>query len=183
MPTSYCGLEDAYGNWDNKEIKNKQNLQISHQQQQQQQQQTEESKPQEALGVPRNNNQRTQGLNVDFDSGNDIRSFCPNCNNCVKKNDALQQQIIDQTIMNRPHWVPQLPQAYAPFDPYNRYWTQTNGIEGREDFGNTNDSIFNMRKGSSDNIEILLKIIIFIICILFFVQLIDLIFKLKKDTP
>jgi hypothetical protein len=70
-------------------------------------------------------------------------------------------------------WEPQYPQAYVPFDPYNRYWMNNvpqNHISGREDFGN----IFEQGlKGGNMSTEILLQIILFILVALFIIQLIE----------
>jgi hypothetical protein len=166
MPTAYCNLEQAYGEWDNEEIKNK-NRNISHNQQNPQQ----GPKPVQAPEKQKSE----ENINVDFDKGNDIRTFCPNCKNCLDKNDALQQKVIDQVVWPKPRWQPQVPQSYAPFDPYNRYWAGVGTPNGREDFGNPYDT---SRK--NDNIEILLKITIFIVAVLFIILLVDILFKNKS---
>ncbi len=163
MPTpAFCALDQAYGTWDNEEIKNK-NRNISRNQQ--------DNKP-----IQHPEKQKSEeNINIDFDKGNDIRSFCPNCKNCLNKNDELQQKIIDTTIWPLPRWIPQVPQSYAPFDPYNRYWAGIGTQNGREDFGNMYETF---RK--NDNTEILLKITIFIVSVLFIILLVDLLFKNKS---
>ncbi len=162
MPTAYCNLNDIYGDtWNSSPDPNRRQLSTPTPLQQQ---------------VPRQQvpQQQKKDINVEFEPITDIKSFCPNCNDCLKRNDEFQQKVIDQTIWPRPQWVPQPPQAYDQFNPYNRYWTQTTGIQSREDFGNSNGSANN-----SYNIELLLKIIIFILTIMFMVQLVDIILKVK----
>lgn len=93
----------------------------------------------------------------------DIRSFCPNCTNCLNKNDQLQQQIIQQNVWPRPRWTPQsYPEPYSSFDPFNRYWYREN-FENRENFGNN----------ISD--ETLLQVVLFLLISLFIIQIIDMV--------
>jgi len=102
----------------------------------------------------------------------DIRSFCPNCSSALKANDILQQRIIEQNIWPRPQWVPQYPQAWVPYDPYNRYWANTTPVSTREDFGNI-DFFGNM----SSSPQTLLQIILFILVALFIIQLVECIYS------
>lgn len=158
MPTAFCSLEDAYGgNWGNKQ---------THQQQQQKQPQQEEEKQ-----------IKEQPTNTKFENTNeDIRSFCPNCKSCVKSNDELQQKIINQIVWPRPRWIPQMPDAYVPYDPYNRYWTNMYPMVNREDFGNSNTINF-----QNDNVTFLLNVIIFILSVLLVIQIIEIFMKIKKE--
>ena len=163
MPTpAYCALDQVYGDWNNDEIKNNQRI---------------SSQPVEPTGPPVKSVQTPkESINVNFDAGNDIRSFCPSCKNCLKANDALQQKIIDINTYPLPRWIPQNPQPYAPYDPYNRYWANNHSHNGREDFGN----IFEHMGRNGNNIEILLKITIFIMSVLFIILLVDILFKNKS---
>lgn len=173
MPTSpFCALDQAYGTWDNDEIKNKNrnDRNVSQQPQPQPPPQPQPNQPSQSPKPP-------SDINVSYDSGGDIRSFCPNCKNCLNKNDSLQQKVIDQNIWPRVRWIPQDPQSYIPFDPYNRYWANTNQISGREDFGNSYDTI-----KKSDIVEILLKITIFVVAVLFIILLADTIFKNRETS-
>lgn len=166
MPTAFCSLEDAYGgNWTKPPNVSQNKEKIT-------------DKP---VVLEQNSNQETSetsgqntNINTNFDTNNDIRSFCPNCESCKKSNDVLQQKIINQTIWPRPQWIPQVPNAYTQHDPYSRYWTNVNQIDQREDFSN---NLFD----KNDSTDILLKVVIFMLLILFIVQLVDIIFKNK--TP
>jgi hypothetical protein len=164
MPPAFCALSDVYSDWNFDKTK----------QQQQQQQRIEEKRPQIQPVAQPNKSKEEENLNV-YDSSetqNDIRSFCPNCKNCLKANDILQQRIIEQTIWPRPQWVPQYPDAYIPYDPYNRYWSQTQPLSQREDFGNTFEELTNIRQ-SPDN---LLQILLLILIALFIIQLVEIIY-------
>ena len=180
MPTAFCSLEDAYGgNW-TKPSNNNLRREVPNNVSQKREEITD--KP---VIPEQNSNQGTSeahvpnansntNINTNFDTNNDIRSFCPNCASCKKANDVLQQKIINQTIWPRPQWIPQVPNAYIQHDPYNRYWANVNQIDQREDFGN---NLFD----KNDSTDILLKVVIFMLLILFIVQLVDIIFKNKKD--
>jgi hypothetical protein len=145
MPTAFCSLEDAYGDWNRKP---------------QQTQQQNENKNNE------NKNNENNSINTKYENTtNDIRNFCPNCKSCLKANDELQQKIINQIVWPRPRWTPQIPDAYVQHDPYNRYWTNAYSINGREDFGNPNST--------NVNVDMLLKVIIFVLSVLFVVQIIE----------
>ena len=108
------------------------------------------------------------------DSGgsNGIKNFCPNCNNCLRGNDILQQSILDQTIWPRQRWVPQDPHAYVPHDPFNRYWMNNNWGGGVEHFGGGSGG----GGGTFLTTETLLQIILFILVALFIIQLIECIY-------
>ncbi len=142
MPTAFCSLEDAYGDWNRK--------------------------PQQQNNQQQNNKQSDENnINVKFENmSNDIRNFCPNCKSCLNANNDLQQKIINQTIWPRPRWVPQTPDAYIPHDPYNRYWTNVYPLNGREDFGNGNGN-------NNVNVDSLLRVILFVLSILFIVQIVE----------
>jgi hypothetical protein len=101
---------------------------------------------------------------------NDVREVCPNCSGCLKENNKLQQKVVDQTIWPRPQWIPQDPQGYVPFDPYNRYWGILNNNR-REEFGNI---------GENSNSNALY----FILFIILGISIIELLYKLfnKKQT-
>lgn len=143
MPTAYCNLEDAYGpDWGK-------------------QKQTKPVKPVEKNVLNAVNGSET---------ANDTRSFCPNCKNCLDKNNTLQQQIIDQNISPRPRWIPQYPSAYEIYDPYNRYWTNFQNQSTKEYFGSDKES----------KIENMLNFILFILVALFLIQLIEMITKLSN---
>ncbi len=164
MPTAYCNLDQAFGEWDNDEIKNRNKNKQQQQQVPKQEQQPEKQKSEE-------------NININFDNGNDIRSFCPNCKNCLDKNDEFQQKVIDTNVWPLPRWYPQVPQSYVPFDPYNRYWGNVRSSNGREDFGNQYDTF-----KRTDNTEILLKITIYIVAVLFIIFLVDILFKNKISS-
>jgi hypothetical protein len=194
MPTpSFCSLEEVYGDWNFKkpETLHKQQKQASprfsnqdHQDHKDHQDQNLNHRPQLQPITQQEESQSFQSSDKQDDyrpTGDGLRSFCPNCNNCVKANDVLQQRIIEQNIWPRPRWEPQDPHAYVPFDPYNRYWSQNvpqshMSQYGREDFGNS--GIFeNFGKGNGNgngmNTETLLQIILFILVALFIIQLVE----------
>lgn len=168
MPTiPFCSLDDVYADWNFKKPNQVPQLrkfgepepepghEPDHKPIIQRQQKVQEQE-QEDVYLPSNN-----GLN----------SFCPNCQNCVRANDVLQQRIIEQNIWPRPRWEPQYPHAYTPYDPFNRYWMNNvpqSHISGREDFGN--GGIFESPKG---NTETLLQLILFILIALFVIQLVE----------
>lgn len=166
MPTAFCSLDDAYGDW-GKTVR-KYNA--------------EQAKPKETEKTEKD----TSALNAynGSEGMSDIRSFCPNCQNCLNANNKLQQAIIEQNIWPRPRWIPQYPQAYESYDPYNRYWMNhwQNGIQRREDFGGPIGSLFNIEHfGNLNNTEGLLQIILVILVILFIIQLFEIIFKLSSN--
>jgi hypothetical protein len=133
------------------------------------------------------------------ENSNDLRSFCPNCKNCLNANNMVQQKIIDQTIWPRPSWIPQNPTAYETYDPYNRYWMNNyeqqapgnNGREdfgredfgnfGREDFGNFGRENFgNANLFSNNRSDGLLQLILFVLVALFIIQLFEMIFRMAN---
>lgn len=165
MPTAYCNLEDAYGsNWGS----NKTN------------QGSRSALPQ--LQPVKQIADDKSALNAvnGSETANDIRSFCPNCKNCLNKNDSLQQQIINQNISPRPRWIPQYPNAYEVYDPYNRYWSNAQEQSNREYFGNEAGVVEYFNNGSK--VENLLSLILFVLVSLFLIQLIEMIVKSASQT-
>lgn len=154
MPTAFCSLDQAYGNWNtNKQQSNQGN---QHQQQQQKQQQKQQQQNQFKSEEPFNQ------------PGN----FCPNCKNCLDKNNIFQQKVIEQNIWPRPRWIPEsYPSPYESHDPYNRYWMNTFQPERRENFSN---KICNNSEGT-------IKLIMFILVSLFLIQFFEMIFKLTNE--
>jgi hypothetical protein len=192
MPTpSFCALEEVYGDWDFKKSNQAPNVlqpgnggqtqppqppQISNVQTGQYPQLHPAQHSVADLHVLDNNDG-----DVYIPNNNGLRSFCPNCQNCVKANDILQQRIIEVNTWPRPRWTPQYPQAYVPFDPYNRYWANTvpQSHIGREDFANLFGGTFEHFGQGSNNgdgggmnmsTETLLQIILFILIALFIIQ-------------
>lgn len=151
MPTTFCALDEAYGNW-GKEIR-KQNVDIV-------QKETIEN------NTTTSNDQKTSLKDLNVYSDN--RSFCPNCQNCIDANNIFQQKVIEQNIWPRPRWTPQIPTAYDSFDPYNRYWMNTNNVQEKEEFSNINN---NSSQG-------LLQLILFVLVALFIIQFIEMIYKM-----
>lgn len=181
MPTAYCNLEDAYGtSWGPKNNKKSTNSEQNNQR---------SALPQLQPVKENTNANNDKNFNVvnGSETSNDIRSFCPNCKNCLNKNDYLQQQIINQNISPRPRWIPQYPTAYEVYDPYNRYWASAqqqinkeyfDSQNGVEYFGNSQNGIDYFTQGSK--IENLLNLILFILVALFLIQLIEMIIKLAN---
>jgi hypothetical protein len=166
MPTpAFCALDEAYKDWTFGPGK-KQFLSKSQPDQNSQQ-----------------NNQKESADDLNFNSysgseaKSDIRTFCPNCQNCLQANDVLQQRIIEQNIWPRPRWVPQYPNAYTSYDPFNRYWANNpnnsigQNFDRREDFGNFQDAIEKFTSGN--NTESILLITLFILIALFLIQLVE----------
>jgi hypothetical protein len=190
MPTpAFCALEDAYGSWGKVKKNEQKDFDQSqlHQGNQGHQQQGQQGYQQQGnQGHQQQGQQGHQGhqqqMNVQHDSnpfvsnnqsfGGDIRSFCPNCSNCLNANNILQQKIIDQNIWPRPRWIPQYPDAYENYDPYDRYW-MNNNVSRVEHFGNA--SIQDPNK-----VENLLQLILIVLIALFVLQAIDMILKYKN---
>lgn len=155
MSPAFCALDEAYGQWNFKTPNQTQKMSL----------------PTPRIGTKSQfqetdeesdfSNSRTNGNTVT----NNIRTFCPNCKNCVNANDVLQQRVIEQTIYPRPRWEPQYPGAYTPYDPFNRYWANNIPQNYREDFGNASIN--------SVDILVLLQILIFILAALFIVQFVE----------
>lgn len=162
MPTAYCSLDEVYGSmsWTKPKDQRGQNQF-------------------QGQGREDRQDQRKQDMNPmnGSESLNDIRSFCPNCKNCLDKNNALQQQIVNQNISPRPRWVPQYPGVYDPYDPYNRYWANATQLSNKEYFGSDHEY-------GRSKIENLLNLILFVLIALFLIQLVELISTLtnKKST-
>jgi hypothetical protein len=188
MPTAFCSLEEAYGGDWTKPSNNNLRRKVSNNVSQNRNIEEMTDKP-VILKQTQNSNQQISdtpvlktnananinanananaNINSNFDTNNDIRSFCPNCASCKEANDVFQQKIINQTIWPRPQWIPQVPNAYMQHNPYDRYWSNVNQIDQREDFTN---GIFD----KTDFTDVLLKIIILILLVFFTVQLADLI--------
>ena len=188
MPTpAYCSLDAAYGNWNyDKPSKSMQlpNLNPN-------QSQIPSNSKNGYIGnmnipqlTPISNSYKSkeeENLNAldGSETQGDIRSFCPNCNSCLKANDVLQQRIIEQNIYPRPQWVPQYPQAWVPYDPYNRYWANTTPVSSREDFGNGMGGM--SMGGMNTSPETLLQIILFILVALFIIQLVECIYTKSSE--
>ena len=181
MSTPYgCALDLAYADWNftqpnsnNKKMQNVQNNQNDQKMQNVQNNQKTQIMPRPQLHSV---NTEYQNNTFDFYDSNEtkknIKSFCPNCQNCLKANDVLQQRILEQTIYPRPAWIPQYPQAFVPYDPYNRYWTNVQPNIGREDFGNF-DPFGTEYFGKKSNIKTILQVILVILIALFIIQLVD----------
>ena len=197
MPTiPFAAVSDVYSDWNfDKPNTNTHNAQSRMQSQPQPYNQSQpqpynrENRPQLQSIQHSNKSQEEDNLNT-YDSSetqNDIRSFCPNCKNSLKANDILQQRIIEQNIWPRPRYVPQYPQAYVPYDPYNRYWAQNQPASQREDFGNGlgfGNGFGNMFEGFGNAVgsnktspENLLQILLLILIALFIIQLVELVYS------
>jgi hypothetical protein len=94
---------------------------------------------------------------------NNTSKVCPNCEGCIGANNYIQQQVLNQNLWPRPRWVPQGPSAYESYDPYNRYWMNI-----KEEFGNLGD-------GGG-----VLQLILFVLIVLFVIQLFELLFGGSK---
>ena len=171
MPTpAFCALEQAYGDWNFDKPK------PTTQPAQQGRQGHQGSHPQLTPIQKKEEDINTHNMNIysAAETQNDVRSFCPNCNSCLKANDVLQQRIIEQNIWPRPQWVPQYPQAFVPFDPYNRYWANNQPMSTREDFGNGVFEGFSQGKTSPES---LLQILLLILVAFFIIQLVECIYS------
>ena len=194
MPTpAFCALEDVYSDWNFKEPDVNQTRQLvkkQPQQQSEQQPQTHPSLKPIQKYKPSNNHfekQESESDTVYIPKDDSIKSFCPNCQNCLKANNVLQQRIIEQTITPRPRWTPQEPHAYTQYDPYNRYWSQNvpqshiqSYNHGREDFNVFANGYEHFTNGieyfgnkPNFSTEILLQVILFILVALFVIQLVE----------
>ncbi len=168
MPTpSFCALDEAYADWGFKKPNSKQQIEQTNSQQShpslkpiQKHQQT-------------NNHFEEQEQDVYIPKDNGIKSFCPNCSNCINANNVLQQRIVETNTWPRPHWTPQNPHAYVPYDPFNRYWMNNVPQSHREDFGNGGHGMFEINNGANMSTEMLLQVILFILIALFIIQLIE----------
>jgi hypothetical protein len=171
MPTAYCNLNDAYGDWDYSNDPSSFFKKGARNQVQNQARNHEESSSEEpnyplapitpAPHVPTAN------------------SVCPSCNTCLAANNKFQQQVLNQTIGPRPQWIPQNnyynnqydPVPYMTHDPFNRYWTQRDNWIQRENFGNVE---FLGSPGSVNiDTKILIKILLVILITMFIVQLME----------
>ena len=149
---AYCSLDEAYGNW---------NFKNNQQKQQQNNQQ--------------NNNQQYNRYNMDNQQNKDKdkdKEFCPNCVNCLNANNVLQQRILEQTIWPRPRWIPQNPNAYEEYDPYNRYWSSNTQQSGREDFGSGHDYNYNVMYIKPNTLLDIVSLVILTLLILQFIEII-----------
>lgn len=190
MPTpAFCALEDVYADWDFKKPNQTPNILQPQSNQGHGDSQTGQYPQLHPVQKPASQPAFQQSIQEDEDTSyvsnnNGLRSFCPNCQNCVKANDVLQQRIIEQNIWPRPRWEPQYPHAYSAYDPFNRYWMNNvpqdhiSGINGREDFGNMGGmgGVFeHFGQGKTNNLstETLLQIILFILIALFIIQLVE----------
>lgn len=208
MPTPFgCAIEDVYSDWNFEKPKTQNQLSLSVQNntgnlQSYQPPNHPSLKPiikQQNTG-PFEKDQEEQDNYIPNNNG--LRSFCPNCQSCLNANDVLQQRIIEVNTWPRPRWTPQYPNAYVPFDPFNRYWMNNVPESQREEFGNvipggtpflTNSGPFpNMfanvyerfgntsgggggggMNGVNLSTEVLLQVILFILIALFIIQLVE----------
>jgi hypothetical protein len=169
MPTAFCALEDVYSDWN---FKKPEQIPVVLQPNNEQNHPSLKPLPRQQNVGPFQKDMEEQDDYIPNNYG--LKSFCPNCNNCIRANDVLQQRIIEQNIWPRPRWTPQYPQAYVPFDPYNRYWMNNvpqNHTNGREDFGNIFENFGT--KSSKLDTETLLQVILFILVALFVIQLVE----------
>lgn len=180
MPTpAFCALEDAYGSWGkakNIDSSSKNGINQTQGQQQQQgqhQQQQDHQHQQQGHQHQQQMHDSNPFVSNNQSFGGDIRSFCPNCSNCLNANNILQQKIIDQNIWPRPRWIPQYPDAYENYDPYDRYW-MNNNVSRVEHFGNTS-----IQGQDPNKVENLLQLILIVLIALFVLQAIDMILKYK----
>jgi len=207
MPSPFgCAIEDVYSDWNFKKPTTPPNLlqpgsqsgnQLPNQLPTHQLGSNQHAHPQ-LNPVPNNQNQnQNQPFHEDQDltyipNNNGLRTFCPNCQNCLNANDVLQQKIVEVNTWPRPRWTPQYPNAYVPFDPFNRYWMNNVPSSHIEEFGNVNMYGGNMYgggnmyehfgqgqgKGSGNmsgnmSTETLLQVILFILIALFIIQLVE----------
>lgn len=175
MPTpAFCSLDEVYSDWNFKKPKENKQPQIESTQQPSQQQSNHPNIQPIQKQLSNGNHfekqpEQQEQQDVYIPNNNGIRSFCPNCSNCINANDVLQQRIIEQNIWPRPRWTPQYPDAYGDYDPFNRYWMNNVPQSHREDFGNVFEN-FGNKKNST---ETLLQVILFILIALFIIQLIE----------
>ena len=135
------------------------------------------------------NSQKPQNAQANYEPGadneintnktpvNDIRSFCPNCKNCLDRNNQFQQQVIEQNIWPRPRWEPQYPSEYHSYDPYNRYWSSYPEFSMRENFGNPTDS----GKNSIDK-DFILNVILIVLIAVFIAQFFEMVFSMTEKV-
>ena len=162
---AFCAIDDAYADWSYNELKDPSYRR-----------QLQPSQSQVVNEVDDSYNQPSPSVSQPSVQNSD-KGVCPNCNSCLKANNMYQQRVVDQIISPRPQWIPQSPNEYYPYDPYNRYWANNN--LRREDFGNTFDKFgFGNSMSTSD---LLLKIILFMLIVLFIIQFIELIYKCTKE--
>lgn len=166
MPTpSFCSLEDAYSDWNSNKTTVNQIHNNFHNHPSLKPLPKEDSK-QDTIQDNIQNNEYNE-------YNSELKNICPNCNNCLNKNNALQQKIIEQNIWPRPRWEPQYPNAYIPHDPFNRYWMNNVPQNNIEEFANIYENFNSGIKYNNSNTEALLQIILFILIALFIIQLIE----------
>jgi len=166
---AFCALEDVYSDWN---FENTQKAKQNHPSLRPTQTGPTQT---ETVGSAINQNQLQDKLDQQEqvqeerqEPSNGLRSFCPNCKSCLNANNMLQQRIVEVNTWPHPRWEPQYPNAYVPYDPFNRYWMNNVPPSHREDFGNVFENF-----GKSNNTEALLQIILFILIALFIVQLVE----------
>ena len=150
MPTlPFCAIDEVYSDWNFKTPNTLQTQTFPPVQQTSQvtslsnlnlRPQFHPAKTQESLEKESENPFYKQSDDVYVPNNNGIKTFCPNCQSCIDANDVLQQRIIETNIWPRPRWTPQYPNAYVPFDPFNRYWMNNVPMSQREEFSNLNQS-------------------------------------------
>jgi hypothetical protein len=200
MPTPYgCALEEVYSDWNFKKPDTLNTQTPGPTNQQLHPQLHPAQHPVQQPAQPSQNAFQKEEDTSYIPNNNGIRTFCPNCQTCLNANDVLQQRIIETAIWPRPRWTPQYPNAYVPYDPFNRYWMNNVPESQREEFANvipggtpflTNSGPFpNMfanvyenfgNAGGSEtggglnvNTEVLLQVILFILIALFIIQLVE----------
>jgi len=178
---AYCSLEQAYGNWN---YGNKQQPQQPQQQSRLNQQipRQQENNNNNVNNNNNNVNNNNNNVNNNNSDSNRFNGFCPNCVNCLNANNILQQRILEQTIWPRPRWIPQYPDAYEQYDPYNRYWMNNSIQTGREEFGNGGDYGHPNNYYTSIKPGTLLDIILLIIITLIILQFVEIITCICKKS-
>ncbi len=149
MPTPpFCALNDAYADWGPKDIKPISQFNQNYNQTQEQKQ----------LNTPPYQPPLEKN----------ISNFCPNCNNCLRANNLLQQRVLGQIMEPKPRWIPQYyPEPYEFYDPYNRYFrdfSQNSSKNRKEHFTNDGQVYPYM-------------VILFILVLMFIIQLVELLTK------
>jgi hypothetical protein len=148
MPTAYCSLNDAYGDWDNSydpSILYRKPTGVANEQSSEEV--YEESSSEE--------------VETGLGQGQGVGPVCPSCHKCIEANNRFQQQVYNQTIAPRPQWIQTGPEPYLLHDPFNRYWSQ------REYFGNPG-----LSTGQIDT-KILLKVLLVILVTMFIIQMME----------
>jgi len=179
MPTPFgCAIDEVYSDWNFKKsstgVPNEQNSnsnQSLHQHPQLHPIQSQSHSQSHSQQFQQNNDDNNDDVYIPNNNG--LKSFCPNCQSCLNANNMLQQRIVEVNTWPRPRWEPQSPNAYVPFDPFNRYWMNNVPPSHREDFGNIFENFGKGGGGNGLSTANLLQIILFILIALFIIQLIE----------